>query len=113
MTFHAQVDELEGAPISQTAAAVRRAAGPLPIAACIVGGESGVTLADHLSLELGVVSNGIFAGGDRRNKSVQQRAVKAAGLRAVREALGKKWEEVESFIEKEPLPVVVKPVESC
>jgi len=116
MTFHAQIDEREGAPISETAAAVKKACGGLPLAACIVGGESGVTLADHLSLELGVVSNGIFAGGDRRNKSVQQKAVKAAGLRAVREAFGTEWHEVEAFVDKEltpEIPVVLKPVESC
>jgi biotin carboxylase len=99
--------------IQESAAAVRAAAGGRTIVACIVGAESGVTFADKLSLELGVRSNGIFAGGDRRNKSVQQKAVKAAGLRAVREALGKTWEEVSDFVEREPLPIVVKPVESC
>jgi hypothetical protein len=72
-----------------------------------------VTFADKLSEELGVCTNGTFPGGDRRNKSVQQKAVKAAGLRAVREACGKTWEEVASFVETEPLPIVVKPVESC
>jgi len=85
----------------------------MPVVACIVGGESGVTLADKLSSELGVVSNGVFGGGDRRNKSVQQKAVKAAGLRAVREAVGKTWDEVSPFVESEALPIVVKPVESC
>ena len=72
-----------------------------------------MTLADKLSTELKVRSNGIFPTGDRRNKSVQQKAVKAAGLRAVREALGKQWSAVEAFVESEPMPVVVKPVESC
>merc|ERR1712113_1033812 len=85
----------------------------MKIVAVIVGGESGVTLADKLSTELKVRSNGIFPFGDRRNKSVQQKAVKAAGMRAVREALGKQWSAVEAFVESEPLPVVVKPVESC
>lgn len=72
-----------------------------------------MTLADKLSLELGVRTNGMFALGDRRNKSVQQKAVKAAGLRAVREALGTEWGEVEAFVDSESFPVVVKPVESC
>jgi len=103
----------ERATIKQTAAAVKAAAGGRNIAACIVGAETGVTLADKLSLELGVLSNGIFPGGDRRNKSVQQKAVKAAGLRAVREALGTKWSDVEAFVATEQLPIVVKPVESC
>lgn len=111
LKYLAQVEEQ--ATISKTAEAVKAAAGGRTIAACIVGGESGVTLADKLSLELGVRSNGVLPSGDRRNKSTQQRAVKAAGLRAVREALGKTWADVEAFMEKEPLPVVVKPVESA
>merc|ERR1712048_1175671 len=45
--------------------------------------------------------------------SVQQKAVKASGLRAVREALGTKWADVEAFVDSESFPVVVKPVESC
>lgn len=103
----------EQSSVDATAAAVKEAAGDLPIVACIVGGESGVTLADKLSVELGVTTNGIFSLGDRRNKSVQQKAVKASGLRAVREALGKQWSDVEAFVESESFPVVVKPVESC
>lgn len=109
--FYAEVEEEND--ISATVAVVKTAAGDMPIVACIVGGESGVTLADHLSWELGVTSNGIFSGGDRRNKSVQQMAVKAAGLRAVREACGKMWSDVEAFVLGESFPVVVKPVESC
>jgi len=109
--FLAQIEERSS--IEATAAAVKEAAGHLPIAACIVGGESGVTLADKLSIELGVTTNGTFPSGDRRNKSVQQKAVKASGLRAVREALGTKWADVEAFVDSESFPVVVKPVESC
>lgn len=111
LPYLAEVEERGS--IAESAAAVRSAAGGRQIVACIVGAESGVTFADKLSLELGVRSNGIFAGGDRRNKSVQQKAVKAAGLRAVREALGSSWSEVEAFVASEPMPVVVKPVESC
>eukprot|EP00441_Pelagodinium_beii_P044186 CAMPEP_0197651852 /NCGR_PEP_ID=MMETSP1338-20131121/34091_1 /TAXON_ID=43686 ORGANISM="Pelagodinium beii, Strain RCC1491" /NCGR_SAMPLE_ID=MMETSP1338 /ASSEMBLY_ACC=CAM_ASM_000754 /LENGTH=516 /DNA_ID=CAMNT_0043226603 /DNA_START=126 /DNA_END=1676 /DNA_ORIENTATION=- len=107
--FHAEVEELS--TIRETADAVRAAAGGMRIVACIVGAETGVTLADHLSVELKVRTNGIFDGGDRRNKSVQQRAVKAEGLRAVREALGSTWDEVSDFVDQEPLPIVVKPVE--
>merc|ERR1719510_2275592 len=107
--YFAEVEELS--TIAETAAAVRKAAGSKPFVACIVGAETGVTLADHLSAELKVRTNGIFPTGDRRNKSVQQRAVKAAGLRAVREALGTTWDEVSAFVDKEPFPVVLKPVE--
>jgi len=110
-SFYAEVEERD--TVAATAAAVKKAADPMEIVAVIVGGESGVTLADKLSTELKVRSNGIFPMGDRRNKSVQQKAVKAAGMRAVREALGKKWSAVEAFVDSEPFPVVVKPVESC
>merc|ERR1712187_314688 len=103
----------ESDTISETAAAVKKIAGNMPIIACIVGAETGVTLADKLSVELNVRTNGLFDGGDRRNKSVQQKAVKAAGLRAVREALGTQWSEVMDFVKTEPMPVVVKPVESA
>merc|ERR1740121_877994 len=107
--FFAEIDEKS--TIQLTAAAVQEAAASRHIAACIVGGESGVTLADKLSMQLGVVSNGVLPLGDRRNKSVQQRAVKAAGLRAVREALGTSWGEVSAFVDRESFPIVLKPVE--
>ena len=55
----------------------------------------------------------LFSGGDRRNKSVQQKAMKAAGLRAVREACGKTYSEVSAFVENESFSIVVKSVESC
>jgi len=109
--FYAHVDEKPS--LDETVAAVRQAAGSLPVVACIVGGESGVTLADQLSLELGLRTNGILPYGNRRNKSVQQKAIKAAGLRAVREALGTQWREVEAFVKSETFPIVVKPVESA
>jgi len=111
LKYHAEVEER--ATIPETAAAIREAVGGMPVVACIVGAESGVTLADYLSVELKVRTNGIFPLGDRRNKSVQQRAVKAAGLRAVREALGATWDEVAAFVDQEPMPIVVKPVESA
>jgi biotin carboxylase len=109
--YYAEIDEKS--TIHATAIAVKEAAGSMPIAACIVGGESGVTLADKISMELGVTTNGELHLGDRRNKSVQQQAVKAAGLRAVREVVGTEWGEVEGFVDNESFPVVVKPVESC
>lgn len=107
--YHAEIEQQSTTP--ETAAAVKAAAGTMRIAACIVGAETGVTLADNLSAELKVRTNGIFHGGDRRNKSVQQRAVKAAGLRAVREALGTTWDEVSAFVDRESFPIVLKPVE--
>lgn len=110
LRYLAEVSEMPS--VKETAAAVRHAAGKLQLLACIVGCDTGVTLADALSEELGLLTNGT-AVESRRNKSVQQRLVKAAGLRAAREGVGRTWEDVRSFVESEPLPVIVKPVESA
>jgi len=109
LVYHAQVDER--ATIKETAEAVRAAAGSLELVACIVGAEAGVSLADALSVELGLRTNGVSAG--RRDKKVQQELVRAAGLRSVRQAGGKLWLDVKEFIESEPMPIVVKPTESA
>jgi biotin carboxylase len=49
----------------------------------------------------------------RRDKSVQLKCVKSAGMRAVRESVGKEWASAEAFVNSETFPVVVKPVESA
>lgn len=80
----------------------------------LCGGETGVKLADALSEHMGLRTNGTANGMEnRRDKYFQQEAVRAAGLRAVREAVGKEWHEVEAFCHTEPMPIVVKPVESA
>lgn len=112
LEYFAEIDELP--TIAETAAALREVVGSIQLVACIVGGESGVTLADALSEELGLRTNGSNnLPGARRNKSVQQQCVRGAGLRAVREACGTRWSDVAAFLDTEPLPVVVKPVESA
>merc|ERR1712190_579213 len=78
----------------------------------IVGGETGVILADELSEALGLRTNGTSCKG-RRDKSEQQKLVKAAGLRSTREASGKELSDVRAFLESEPMPCIVKPTESC
>merc|ERR1719161_1050388 len=78
--FHAEVDELP--TITETAVAVRSACADMKLLAVIVGCETGVTLADELSEELGLRTNGTSI--QRRNKCVQQDLVRGAGLRAVR-----------------------------
>lgn len=98
--------------LAQTVAAVRSVAGKYELIACVVGGESGVTLADALSEALGLRTNGTELAS-RRDKSVQQKLVKAAGLRSTREASGTTLEEVREFLNSEPMPCIVKPVESC
>jgi len=102
----------EQSTIKETACALTQACGSRQLVAVIVGAESGVTLADALSEELGLRTNGTALGA-RRNKNVQQKLVKASGLRAVREACGCTWSEVEEFVRSESMPVVVKPVESA
>lgn len=102
----------EQATINETACALTQACGSSQLVAVIVGAESGVTVADALSEELGLRTNGTALGA-RRNKSVQQKLVKASGLRAVREACGRSWSEVEEFVLSESMPIVVKPVESA
>merc|ERR1712232_688777 len=78
----------------------------------IVGGETGVVLADEVSAALGLRTNGTACKG-RRNKSEQQKLVKASGLRSTREASGTVLADVHGFLEKEPMPCIVKPTESC
>eukprot|EP00927_Polykrikos_kofoidii_P086269 TRINITY_DN9616_c0_g1_i1.p1 TRINITY_DN9616_c0_g1~~TRINITY_DN9616_c0_g1_i1.p1 ORF type:complete len:507 (+),score=74.56 TRINITY_DN9616_c0_g1_i1:58-1578(+) len=110
VTFLGEIEPLP--TVKATAEAAKKIAGDSEILACIVGCETGIGLADALSEELGVASNGTSVV-NRRNKSVQQRLVKAQGIRAVREAVGSTWADVERFAETEPMPVIVKPVESA
>ena len=109
--FHAEVDEL--ATLQETAQALIQAA-ESEIAAIICGGETGVKMADALSEHMGLRGN-TTAGGmeNRRDKQVQQDAVKASGLRAVRSVCGRRWEEVQHFVKTETFPIIVKPVESA
>jgi len=66
-----------------------------------------------IALTLALCSRHRHRRAPTSRQSVQQRAVKATGLRAVREALGTTWTEVKDFVATESMPVVVKPVESA
>lgn len=110
--IYASQVEQSGATLDGMAAALRKAAGSRSIIALICGGESGVKVTDALSEHMGLRGNGTGLA-NRRDKRVQQDAVRRSGLRAVREACGTAWEDVASFLETESLPVVVKPVESA
>jgi hypothetical protein len=80
--------------------------------AIICGAETGVLLTDFLSEHLGIATNGTGLG-NRRDKHVQQQAVRAVvGLRAVREACGTQWSAVEDFVQTERMPIVLKPADS-
>lgn len=104
----------ERASIAETAQALRKAAGVAELAAVMCGGETGVKVADALAEYMGLRGNPTGNGmANRRDKQVQQDAVKAAGLRSVRSVCGKAWGEVEAFTKTESLPIIVKPVESA
>merc|ERR1719356_2186130 len=113
LQYAAVVQEDEKASIKETAAAVKEALDKLDLTlgAVICGSEAGVLLADALSEELGVRTNGVSDG--RRDKKRQQELVKTAGLRSVRQAGGTQLSDVKLFLQTEPMPVVVKPVESA
>merc|ERR1712217_777203 len=98
--------------IEETCAEVKALVGEREIVGVIIGGETGVILADELSEALGLRTNGTACKG-RRDKSEQQKLVKAAGLRSTREASGKILADVQDFLKAEPMPCIVKPTESC
>ncbi|CAK9098287.1 unnamed protein product [Durusdinium trenchii] len=112
--FLAEVDELS--TLASTARALHDAATRADgeVVAVICGGETGVKVADALSEHMGLRGN-TTAGGmaNRRDKQVQQDAVKAHGLRAVRSVCGRSWDDVKAFSDTEAFPIIVKPVESA
>mmetsp|Transcript_32066 Transcript_32066/g.65415 ORF Transcript_32066/g.65415 Transcript_32066/m.65415 type:complete len:694 (+) Transcript_32066:419-2500(+) len=125
LTYLAQVQDVEGWNLKDLEKAVKEAAASAAIkigknrdfytiVGCIAGGEAGVDMADAFSEYLGVLSNGAQGEyANRRDKKVQQDLVRQAGLRAVRQACGSKFEEVEDFLKSESYPVVLKPTDSA
>ncbi|KAG8465979.1 hypothetical protein KFE25_005549 [Diacronema lutheri] len=111
LRFAAEVEERP--TLEDTVAALRGALGETELMAVVCGCESGVKVADRVSEAVGLRTNGSAKSDSRRNKKVQQEAVRAAGLRSCREAGGTTWDEVASFVASEPMPVIVKPVESA
>ena len=90
----------------------------LDFVACLAGGEAGVDFADVLSEAMGLLSNGTLHGDNgevlnRRDKQIQQELLRAAGMRAVRQAGSDKFEDVEEFLRTESYPIVLKPTESA
>eukprot|EP00571_Detonula_confervacea_P012019 CAMPEP_0172305252 /NCGR_PEP_ID=MMETSP1058-20130122/6570_1 /TAXON_ID=83371 /ORGANISM="Detonula confervacea, Strain CCMP 353" /LENGTH=965 /DNA_ID=CAMNT_0013016783 /DNA_START=201 /DNA_END=3098 /DNA_ORIENTATION=+ len=133
LTYIAQLDDRDGWSLDDLVAAIKSEAGKAAanklgrnsnysddddyyytIAGCIAGGEAGVDMADLLSEKLGVLSNGTKGDfANRRDKKVQQDLVRDAGMRAVRQACGETFEEVEDFLKSETFPVVLKPTDSA
>ena len=110
LEYTSQVEEAES--VEATAKVCREAAKDMEIQACLAGGEAGVDLADALSEELNLLTNGTDIP-NRRDKKLQQELIKNVGLRSVRQAGGTEFSEVEQFLKTEPFPVVLKPVESA
>ena len=118
LSYLAEIDDVEPWDLDDLVRAVRDAASRASISAgrpsdhlvvsgCIAGGEAGVDMADALSERLGVMSNGTEGSyANRRDKKVQQDLVRCAGLRAVRQACGSTFGEVEGFLTGESFPVV-------
>ena len=104
------IDDLIGAANDAASRAATSAGRPpdhYVVSGCIAGGEAGVDVADALSERLGVMSNGTRGEyKNRRDKRVQQDLVRAKGMRAVRQACGSMFEEVEGFLRSESFPVV-------
>lgn len=112
LNYAVTLDEAD--TVRDTAALVRDVASKYhwEIAACVCGGEAGVDLADALSEEMGLLSNGT-AVANRRDKKVQQELAKAAGLRSVRQASGACLDDVKEFLETERYPLIIKPLDSA
>jgi len=102
----------EKAHLEETCANISAVVGDRDLVGVIVGGETGVILADELSEAFGLRTNGTACKG-RRNKSEQQKLVKGANLRSTREASGIELAHVREFLQNEPMPCIVKPTESC
>ncbi|CAB9520870.1 Inherit from NOG: acetyl-CoA carboxylase biotin carboxylase [Seminavis robusta] len=110
LDYLAEIDEAE--TLADTVTVVYKAANQYRVVACIAGGEAGVDFADALSERMNLRTNGT-AIPNKRDKKLQQELIGARGMRAVRQAGGAKFEEVESFLKTEPYPLVLKPVESA
>ena len=96
----------------------KASAANLEVVACLAGGEAGVDAADEISEAMGLLSNGTLRDSsgailNRRDKKVQQELLRAAGMRAVRQAGSDKFEDVEEFLRTESYPIVLKPTESA
>ncbi|MGN9811363.1 ATP-grasp domain-containing protein [Micromonospora sp. BQ11] len=81
--------------------------------AVVTGGELGVELADRLSEELGLTSNGTAGSAARRDKYRQVEAVRAAGLPTARQLLVTDPDELADWHRALGSRVVVKPVRSA
>lgn len=98
MKYHAEITECK--TLEETTKAIYKAAGSLRVVACLAGGEAGVDCADAVSERMNLRTNGTNIA-NRRDKKVQQELIRDAGMRSVRQAAGKKWDDVVEFLNTE------------
>ena len=80
----------------------------------IPGSEAGVELADTLSENLGLLSNGTELSKARRNKYKMTETIKKSGLPSVEHFKSDRLEAILDWVEQlESWPIVVKPLESA
>ena len=106
-------------PFSERAAdlvAHLRALPGMRVEAVLAGAETGVGLADSLTELMGLRTNGTAMSEARRNKYVMGEAIRAAGLRAVKQLRATAWGEIEAWLNDwnpDPFKVIVKPMDSA
>ena len=111
---HDDAKEDQGAALRETLAQLE--ALQQPVVAVLPGAETGVLLADRLAEAIGTRGNGTAMSAHRRNKYLMGEAVRAAGLRAVKQLRATEWAAIAAFIaawRPEPVKVIVKPIESA
>jgi biotin carboxylase len=108
LDFIAQIEAQD--ELMKTSEAAYKAAGIKKIVACFAGTATGVELADKLSEQMKLRSNGTKVI-NRSDKVVQQEIIRKHGLRCLRQVKVERFSEMEEFVKTEPFPVVLKPVE--
>ncbi|KAL3914560.1 MAG: hypothetical protein SGARI_000059 [Bacillariaceae sp.] len=106
ISYMAEIDA--GDDLMKVSEAVYKAAGTKKIVACFAGTSTGVELADKLSEQIKVRTNGTKLV-HRSDKMAQQETIRQHGLRSVRQVRGETFADVEEFVKVEPFPVVLKP----
>lgn len=82
----------------------------------VPGAETGVILADELSVQYHTRMNPFELSTARRNKYIMGETIRAAGVRAVQQTIATEWNQVNSFLESwnpSPFQVIVKPNQSA
>ena len=97
--------------LGDTDTTLRQVAEHRPVAV-LAGVESGVELADVLSEQLGLATNGSRLSSARRDKHLMIERVKAAGLRGTEQIEGSDWVVLRSWYQRVGGRVVVKPLRS-